>query len=79
MPNFEGKHACKDADPDLFSESTGHVLSPENKMAKAICARCVVKEECLAWVLTTKLDGIWAGTTSNERKRLNAYRHSQAS
>lgn len=79
MPNFEGMHACKDADPNLFLEGTNHVLTPENKMAKAICASCVVKDACLAWALTTELDGILAGTTSRERKQLKAHRLRHAS
>ena len=51
----------------------------DSKMARAICASCVVKDECLAWALTTKLDGILAGTTSREREQLKARRLRRAS
>ena len=40
--------------------------------AKAICGRCLAREDCLAWALEQgpELDGIWAGTTQRERNRL---------
>lgn len=37
--------------------------------AKAICARCVVQEECLEYALRgpSVIQGVWGGTTSKER------------
>ncbi len=36
--------------------------------AKAICAGCPVREECLAYALNTKQpEGIWGGATERER------------
>jgi len=36
--------------------------------AKAICAGCPVRNECLAFALRTgQVDGIWGGTTTHER------------
>jgi WhiB family redox-sensing transcriptional regulator len=37
--------------------------------AKAICGRCLVKEECLRYALEHDLDGIWGGTTVRQRRR----------
>lgn len=42
-------------------------------MAKVICGRCPVKAECLIWSLMYKEQGIWGGTTENERKKLLPY------
>ena len=60
--------ACRDADPSLFDPD------PETKdatdSARALCARCAVRLECLALALRTDdLDGIWGGLTAAERER----------
>lgn len=69
--------ACKDADRDLFFP--GGDWYPGQKwlgadvdtVAKATCARCPVREECLSWALNTPEEhGYWAGTTPNDRDRL---------
>lgn len=39
-------------------------------MAKVICGSCPVKDECLIWALMYKEEGIWGGTTEDERKSL---------
>lgn len=38
--------------------------------AKAICAECTVKTECLAEAIKTDSIGIWGGLTRKERKRI---------
>ena len=41
--------------------------------AKAVCGRCLVRVECLDYVLRDPdacANGVWAGTTPRERKRL---------
>lgn len=39
--------------------------------AKAVCARCPVRAECLAWaVADPDLAGVWGGTSARERRRL---------
>lgn len=37
---------------------------------KVICKCCPVKDECLIWALMYKEEGVWGGTTDQERKRL---------
>lgn len=61
---------CRDADPDLFFPigSSGRALR-QIAEAKAICARCLVKADCLSFALATGQDaGIWGGTTEEERR-----------
>ncbi|MCA1846076.1 MAG: WhiB family transcriptional regulator [Actinobacteria bacterium] len=42
-----------------------------SKAAKAVCARCLVRDECLSYALTDpSLDGIWGGLTTRERTQL---------
>ena len=61
--------ACRSADPDLFFpiSDSGPALM-QAAQAKAICATCRVRRECLAFALRTgQIHGIWGGTTEDER------------
>jgi WhiB family redox-sensing transcriptional regulator len=61
--------ACRSADPDLFFpiSDSGPALEQAAK-AKAICATCRVRRECLAFALRTgQVYGIWGGATEHER------------
>jgi WhiB family transcriptional regulator, redox-sensing transcriptional regulator len=64
--------ACRAADPDLFfpvSASANNLQQVAD--AKAICACCRVRRECLDFALRTRqLHGIWAGMTEEERYSL---------
>lgn len=40
--------------------------------AKAICLGCPVKDDCLDYAITSRMSGIWGGTTEKERKRQKA-------
>ena len=43
--------------------------------ARAICARCPVRVECLEFALETNSEyGIWGGVTETERKRMRRER-----
>src|SRR5438876_923987 len=54
---------------DVFFDGT-----PEaDRLAKAICASCPVKAECLAYALGTCQEyGVWGGLTEQEIRRLVA-------
>lgn len=60
--------ACRGADPELFFPISlrGRAMEQIN-LAKAVCGRCAVAESCLSYALRTMPDGIWGGTTSEER------------
>jgi WhiB family transcriptional regulator, redox-sensing transcriptional regulator len=61
--------ACRSCDPDLFFpvSSTGLAMEQEAK-AKAVCARCRVRRECLAFALRTRqVHGVWGGMSEQER------------
>ena len=61
--------ACRSADPDLFFpvSSSGQSLAQEAE-AKAICAGCPVRRECLAFALRThQAHGVWGGLSEQER------------
>jgi WhiB family transcriptional regulator, redox-sensing transcriptional regulator len=59
--------ACRDVDTDVFFP-TSEAHADE---AKAICATCPVRLECLEYALKTRPgDGVWGGLTASERHRL---------
>jgi WhiB family redox-sensing transcriptional regulator len=64
--------ACKDEEPELFFAASD--VGPgarQNAQAKAVCARCPVRSECLGYALDNGLDhGVFGGTTATERRRL---------
>jgi WhiB family transcriptional regulator, redox-sensing transcriptional regulator len=64
--------ACRRHDPELFfpvaSSGPG---SADAEIAKSICRRCPVLDECLGWALRAgEAHGIWGGTTPEERRYL---------
>jgi WhiB family redox-sensing transcriptional regulator len=64
--------ACRDEDPELFFPLSE--IGPGARQAdeaKAVCARCPVREQCLEYALDNGLDhGIFGGLTESERRRL---------
>jgi WhiB family transcriptional regulator, redox-sensing transcriptional regulator len=64
--------ACQSADPELFFPiSTLDASTRDVTRAKAICGRCGVQPQCLAHAMESgSLQGIWGGTTEDERRRL---------
>jgi WhiB family redox-sensing transcriptional regulator len=66
---WQAAAACRSADPDLFFPSSASGKATEQVwQAKAICARCRVRRQCLAFALRTgQAYGIWGGLTERER------------
>ena len=59
---------CKGADPDIFYPEDDEDPGEE---AKAICAKCVVRESCLLQAIASREKlGVWGGYTARERRRL---------
>ena len=64
--------ACSTADPELFFpiSAEGPALKQVAR-AKAICARCPIRQACLDYALSAgALQGVWGGTTEAERQLL---------
>ena len=69
---WRDRAGCRDSDPDLFFPvgSTGAAVE-EIRAAKAVCGKCAVREQCLAFALETNQEaGIWGGTSEEERRTL---------
>lgn len=61
-PIFEDKPACVDEDPEVFFDDT------LTGLARAVCGRCPVREQCLAWALRHgEREGVWGGLTPRQR------------
>ncbi len=68
--------ACISADPDLFFPiSSGMASRRQERRAKAICAVCHVRAECLAFALeSSQVHGVWGGLGEEELRRLRRSR-----
>lgn len=62
---------CRGADADLFFPERG----ASTRKAKAICAACEVRDECLDFALMHgEKFGIWGGMSERERRRVRRER-----
>jgi WhiB family redox-sensing transcriptional regulator len=58
--------------PDLFfGDSAIGAAQADNRMAKELCQKCPIINDCLTYALEAKEEwGVWGGMTYQERKRL---------
>lgn len=72
MEDWRDRAACRDEDPELFFPiGDGVAAQDQVGRAKAVCARCPVRQQCLQFALSTGQDaGIWGGLTAEERRDL---------
>jgi WhiB family transcriptional regulator, redox-sensing transcriptional regulator len=64
--------ACSAADPELFFPiSSAGPAAVHLAQAKAICARCEIRQRCLDYAVSTgPIQGVWGGMTEHERRLL---------
>lgn len=74
---WQERAACREHDAETF-----FCAEPDSvHRALALCARCEVREPCLAQAMTRReIFGVWGGTTETERRRTfrNARRRDNA-
>lgn len=73
-PTFlvSGQGLCgTDPFPDDFTEA-GERTGQRKRRARAakVCTDCLFKEPCLTWAIETKQQGVYGGTTTQERKAM---------
>lgn len=66
--SWRDRAGCAGADPDLFFP-VGPADEAAVRAAKAICAWCPVRTDCLDYASAHSQKGIWGGTTEDERAR----------
>jgi WhiB family redox-sensing transcriptional regulator len=75
VPPWQFRAACRGEDAGLFF-APGYFEAREEKeareaRAKAICARCPVRDECLEYALSIReIHGVWGGMNEIERRTL---------
>jgi WhiB family transcriptional regulator, redox-sensing transcriptional regulator len=71
-PYLVERAACRGMDPNVFiQEGRGSFYGP----ARAVCGRCEVRSECLAFaVARPELVGMWGGATEAERREIRLRR-----
>jgi WhiB family redox-sensing transcriptional regulator len=72
VEKWRTESACRDEDVNLFFPAgvTGPAAHQISE-AKAICARCPVRDACLSFAIETNQEyGVWGGTTEDERRVL---------
>ena len=73
--DWQDRALCRGANADLFF-APHHLEKKEERdareaQAKAVCARCPVRQECLEFALAVREPhGIWGGLNETERRRL---------
>ncbi len=71
MPPFadDPRRACRNQNPDLFF-AEGEGAKRNTALAKTICRRCPIRDECAAWSIPqASVRGVWGGLTEPERER----------
>jgi WhiB family redox-sensing transcriptional regulator len=64
---WQDRALCAETDPEAFYPDKGG----STREAKAVCARCDVRTECLQFALANdERFGIWGGMSERERRRL---------
>lgn len=70
FPNWHRDGACIEFRDtvDFFPER-----GQDSRPAKAVCAACLVRSECLQYALDERIkDGVWGGTSERERRKLRS-------
>ena len=68
--DWRHRAACRDEDPELFFPvGKGGPTLRQIAEAKTVCRRCPVTAECLQEATERGLEGVWGGTSEDERRR----------
>jgi WhiB family redox-sensing transcriptional regulator len=75
--NWRAASACLNADPDMFFPvAAGNAASKEVSLALRLCQGCTVRQHCLDFAMQSgEKEGIWGGTTPEERIRARRARN----
>jgi WhiB family redox-sensing transcriptional regulator len=75
--SWRAASACLNSDPDMFFPvAAGTATSRQVTRALRICDGCGVRQQCLDFALRSgEKDGIWGGTTPEERIRTRRARN----
>lgn len=74
MADWRHRARCRSGsgiDPELFFP-IGQGEGPRQQVqeARAVCARCPAVWQCLDWATAHNVEGVWGGTTKEERDNI---------
>ena len=67
--NWQSRGNCCGMDPNIFYPVRGGT-NQHSDPARAICATCPVKGECLEYAIHNEFVGIWGGTSEKQRRQI---------
>lgn len=71
VQEWRDQAACAGTDPDVFHPTDGATGRTQARTARALCAVCPVRLDCLATAIAESEDrGIWGGCTERQRRLL---------
>ena len=74
-PNWRDRAECRGYGPEVFYPKDEDRQMNIIKIAKSMCANCVVRQDCLEYAFSHREKiGIWGGMTEKEREALNKKR-----
>jgi WhiB family redox-sensing transcriptional regulator len=66
--DWQDRALCAETDPAAFFPELGvNDVTP----ALRVCFACEVRSKCLEWAIANREEGIWGGTTDDERTRMS--------
>ena len=65
LPDLPGA-LCVEVDPEAFHPERGGEVRTAAP-AKAVCVQCPEQDPCLSYALSNYVEGVWGGTTTDER------------
>lgn len=68
-PAFDGTQPCID-DPQVFFPENSRASEYSSPRARAVCAACPFRRDCLAYAIANDVHGYWGGTSRDERKAI---------
>lgn len=75
MSGWQDRANCRGVDAGLFFPERGASTTE----ARAVCAGCVVRDECLEYALAHDIRfGLWGGRSERERRRMRRARKGAA-
>jgi WhiB family transcriptional regulator, redox-sensing transcriptional regulator len=68
---------CSQTDPEVWVSDLPMQPALQRKL-KGICNACPVSAECLNYALDNNFIGMWGGTTTSDRRRMNQRNRNRA-
>lgn len=68
LDEWRHRAVCRNVEPELFFPA-GNWSPQQEAIARAVCSRCPVIQECLDYALAeSEWFGMWGGMTTNQRR-----------